>query len=71
MHRVVRLCGGVHWQRLILWLADEEFSARMIFLFDRSANQHFNLDGLWAVGKALANRLLQNIPEAKEKDFST
>ena len=49
--------------RLILWLADEEFSARMIFLFDRSANQHFKLDGLWAAGKALANQLLQNIPE--------
>lgn len=57
--------------RLILWLADEEFPARMIFLFDRSANQHFKLDGLWAVGKALTNQLLQNIPEAIEKDLST
>jgi len=47
--------------RLILWLADEEFPARVIFLFDRSADQHFKLDGLWAVGKALANKLLQNI----------
>jgi len=47
--------------RLILWLADEEFPARMIFLFDRSANQHLQLDGLWAVGKALANQLLKNI----------
>jgi len=49
--------------KLILWLSDEEFPARMIFLFDRSANQHFQLDGLWAVGKALANQLLQNFPE--------
>jgi hypothetical protein len=57
--------------RLILWLADDEFPARMIFLFDRSADQHFKLDGLWAVGKALANQLLQNILETEEKDFST
>lgn len=49
--------------KLILWRADEEFPARMIFLFDRSANQHFKLDGLWAVGKALANELLQNLSE--------
>ncbi len=48
--------------RLILWLADEEFPARVIFLFNRSADQHFKLDGLWAVGKALANKLLQDIP---------
>jgi hypothetical protein len=47
--------------RLILWLADDEFPARMIFLFDRSADQHFKLDGLWVVGKALANQLLQNL----------
>ncbi len=57
--------------RLILWLADEEFPARMIFLFDRSANQHFKLDGLWAVGKALANQLLQNVLKTKKKNFST
>ncbi len=55
--------------RLILWVADEEFPARMVFLFDRSANQHFKLDGLWAVGKALSNQLLQNIPEIREKDI--
>ena len=46
--------------RLLLWLADEEFPARMVFLFDRSANQHLRLDGLWALGKALANVLLNN-----------
>jgi len=55
--------------KLILWLADEEFPARMIFLFDQSANQHFKLDGLWVVGKALENQLLQNVLKTKEKDF--
>ncbi len=57
--------------RLILWLADEEFPARTIFLFDRSADQHFKLDGLWAVGYALANQLIQNALKTKETDFST
>ncbi len=44
--------------RLLLWLADEEFPARMVFLFDRTADQHLQLDGLWALGKALAHVLL-------------
>jgi hypothetical protein len=57
--------------RLILWLTDEEFRARMIFLFDRSADRHFKLDGLWASGKALSNQLLQNNLRTKEKNFST
>jgi hypothetical protein len=57
--------------RLILWLADEEFPARVIYLFDSSADQHFKLDGLWPVGKALANQLLQNVLKTKEKNFST
>jgi hypothetical protein len=57
--------------RLILWLADEEFPARVIFLFDRSADQHFKLDGLWAVGKALASQLLQNVSNTKENNSST
>jgi hypothetical protein len=48
--------------RLILWLADEEFAARVIYLFDRSADQHFKLDGLWAAGKALASLLLEPFP---------
>jgi hypothetical protein len=55
--------------RLILWLADEEFPARVIYLFDSSADQHFKLDGLWAAGKALANRLLQNVLKNEEKNF--
>jgi hypothetical protein len=37
--------------RLILWLADEEFPARLAYLFDRTANVHLLLDGIWAVGK--------------------
>lgn len=55
--------------KLILWLADVEFPARMTFLFDRSANRHFQLDGLWAVGKALANQLLRNVSEASETEY--
>jgi hypothetical protein len=54
--------------KLILWLADVEFPARMTFLFDQSANQHFQLDGLWAVGKALANQLLRDVPEVSKKE---
>lgn len=57
--------------RLILWLADEEFPARMIFLFDRTANQHLKLDGIWAVGKALTNQILQNVLRTREKIFLT
>ena len=56
--------------RLILWLADDEFPARMSFLFDRSANQHLKLDGLWAVGKALAYQLLQNVVGTNQNNFS-
>jgi hypothetical protein len=44
--------------RLLLWLADAEFPARVVFLFDRTADQHLQLDGLWALGKALVNVLL-------------
>ncbi len=36
--------------RLILWLADEEFPARISYLFDRTANDHLRLDGIWAAG---------------------
>jgi hypothetical protein len=39
--------------RLLLWLADDEFPARLSFLFDKTANLHFKLDGLWAVGKLI------------------
>jgi len=43
--------------RLILWLADEEFPARLTYLFDRTAHSHLYLDGLWAVGKLIENLL--------------
>ena len=39
--------------RLILWLADEEFPARLTYLFDRTANVHFLLDGIWAAGRLI------------------
>jgi len=31
-----------------LWLADEEFPARVTFLFDRAAGDHMPLDALWS-----------------------
>ncbi|NIM90563.1 MAG: DUF3786 domain-containing protein [Candidatus Aminicenantes bacterium] len=45
--------------RIILWLADEEFPARVSFLFDRTANVHLQLDALYAVGKVLESALLE------------
>ena len=39
--------------RILLWLEDEEFPARISYLFDRTANVHLHLDGIWAVGKLL------------------
>jgi hypothetical protein len=44
--------------RLLLWLADDEFPARLSFLFDKTANLHFKLDGLWAVGKLTESILI-------------
>ena len=46
--------------RLILWLADEEFPARISFLFDRTANIHLQLDSLYAVGKVIESELLRS-----------
>jgi len=45
--------------RIMLWLADEEFPARISFLFDRTANIHLQLDALYAVGKVLESALLE------------
>lgn len=45
--------------RLILWLADEEFPARAMFLFDQTANIHLKLDALWAVGKLIEKTLIE------------
>lgn len=44
--------------RVLLWLADDEFPARLSFLFDKTANLHFKLDGLWAVGKLIESILM-------------
>jgi hypothetical protein len=53
--------------RLILWLADEEFPARVSYLFDRSANLHLQLDALWAVGKTLESALLNHVEEKNKR----
>jgi hypothetical protein len=45
--------------RILLWLADGEFPARVSFLFDRTANIHLQLDALYAVGKVLELALLE------------
>lgn len=47
--------------RIILWKEDEEFSARICFLFDQTADKHLRLDALWSVGKAIEKALLQKI----------
>jgi hypothetical protein len=44
--------------RLLLWLEDDEFPARLSFLFDKTAHYHFKLDGLWAVGKLIESVFL-------------
>lgn len=45
--------------RMILWLKDDEFPARLTYLFDRTANVHLLLDGIWSVGKLLETLLIQ------------
>lgn len=45
--------------RVFLWLADEEFPARISFLFDRTANLHLKLDAIWSVGKLIEEVLLE------------
>jgi hypothetical protein len=51
--------------RLILWLADEEFPARVSYLFDRTANIHLKLDALYAVGKIIESELLEEAAKPK------
>ncbi len=36
------------------WLADEEFPARVTFLFDRTAGEHLPVDALWSAVMVLA-----------------
>jgi hypothetical protein len=45
--------------RMLLWLKDKEFPARLTYLFDSTANVHLLLDGIWAVGKLLEFLLTQ------------
>jgi len=42
-----------------LWLADEEFPARMTFLFDRTAGEHLPVDALWSAVMVLAGAVRQ------------
>ncbi len=74
-HRVSKACGGKEVKggdlayelpmfprlpvRILLWLEDKEFPARVLFLFDKTANIHLRLDGIWAVGKAIERALLE------------
>lgn len=51
--------------KLILWLADEEFPARVSYLFDRTANVHLKLDALYAVGKIIESELLEEAADSK------
>jgi len=51
--------------RLILWLTDEEFPARVSYLFDRTANVHLKLDALYAVGKIIESELLEEAAKSK------
>jgi len=38
-----------------LWLADEEFPARVTFLFDRTAGEHLPVDALWSAVMVMAD----------------
>ena len=48
-----------------LWLADDEFPARVTFLFDRTAGDHLPLDALWSAAMVLAGavRRLAALPQ--------
>ena len=43
---------------VVLWLADDEFPARVSYLFDRTADQHLLLDGLWSATHVVRDALL-------------
>ena len=42
-----------------LWVADDEFPARVQFLFDKTAGDHLPLDVLWLMCGMLAGRLVE------------
>jgi len=43
---------------VVLWLEDDEFPARVSYLFDRTADQHLLLDGLWSATHVARDALL-------------
>ncbi len=43
----------------ILWLADEEFPARVVVTFDSSVEEHFPLDVIWALVNQVGRALLR------------
>ena len=50
----------------ILWLADEEFPARVVVTFDSSIAEHFPLDVIWALVNEVGRELLRTA-ERKEQ----
>ena len=46
----------------ILWLADEEFPARVVVTFDSSIGEHFPLDVIWALVNLVGRALLHEAP---------
>ncbi|MBA7533956.1 hypothetical protein ES705_26202 [subsurface metagenome] len=45
----------------VLWVEDEEFPARMSFLFDSSIEAHLELDVIFALVNSVVRKLLHNI----------
>jgi len=43
---------------VVLWLGDDEFPARVSYLFDRTANRHLLLDGLWSAAHVVRDELI-------------
>ena len=48
---------GLDWI-VALWEEDEEFSARVQYLFDKNLEQMFQLDVIWALGNVVAAKLM-------------
>ncbi len=48
----------------ILWLADEEFPARVVVTFDASVEEHLPLDVIWALVNQVGGALLREAPGA-------
>ena len=45
----------------ILWLADEEFPARLVVTFDASIEEHFPLDVIWALVNLVGGAILREV----------